>query len=618
MTATSIPEMRRRLALLWAAVLAIMLAGLLASLPSAVGAAVASSDRSNSLIASVPADGATLDRSPEQLVFVFANALGADDSFTAPVACGNAPQGTGLPDLGNNSNEVTVAITEPLPRGACTVSWALRDGLGEVVDTGLLTFSVSGTGTEGGDSPTTTIASRPTTTATADADDGGGSGGALWFGRFLSTSAILALFGGIVMLGVAWPEGPEYVITVRFLRAVWLVALVGTILFVIAFTASASDISFGAALSPTAWIDLADAGWAGRAALARLLLVVACAWVVLRPERVIDPTSQLAAYALVTLTVVTVGLSRVGGSLVLVGVVLAIAHAAAAGVWFGGALLVGRVVVAGPGDEDLVHAVRGFNRISLPAILITVVTGVLQMFRIVGGGLFTSGHGLVLLLKTLVVAAMVFVAIAARQLVAQRLRRADQLTAASATRFRRAFGAEAAIGAVVLATSAWLLSLTPAGIDDRPSFVVEQRFTDPASGLDVTVFLTPAEVGLNALRVEVNAPQEGISNLNIAFLPPEGLLARGIDQPIPLFGAGTAFLDRADGIPLDVPGQWTMQVSGSTPQGTLTGASKSFEVRGDPVPTTLPAATTVPATGTDGTDGNGVNDGPEVVIETIE
>ena len=34
-----------------------------------------------------------------------------------------------------------------------------------------------------------------------------------------------------------------------------------------------------------AWLDLADAGWVGRAALARLVLVVACGWVVVRPER---------------------------------------------------------------------------------------------------------------------------------------------------------------------------------------------------------------------------------------------------------------------------------------------------------------------------------------------
>ena len=36
-------------------------------------------------------------------------------------------------------------------------------------------------------------------------------------------------------------------------------------------------------------------------------------------------------------------------------------------VWFGGLILLARVVLAGPGEEDLVHAVRGFARISTPA-----------------------------------------------------------------------------------------------------------------------------------------------------------------------------------------------------------------------------------------------------------
>ena len=610
---------RSRLALLGLMIAALPVIALLAALP--LGRADATTgEPTNQLVASVPADGATLEQSPSQLVFTFSGDLGPDDALSAPLACGNAAQVTGLPDIGNTPNEVVVDVPNPLPRGACTISWSLRDGLGETITSGVITFSVESSQVAGGSETTaTTVASTTTATSTAT-DDDGAAGGALWLGRFLSTAAILALFGAVVLIGVAWPEGPEYIITVRFVRALWLVALVGTVIFIVSYTASLGDTSFGSALSPTAWLDLVDDGWAGRAALARLILVISCVWVVVRPERVIDPTSQLVAFALPTLAVVTVGLSRVGGSLVLIGVILAIAHALAAGVWFGGALTVGRVVVAGPGEDDLVQAVRGFNRISMPAILVTVVTGVLQMFRIVGGGLFSSGHGGVLLLKTLGVAGMVFVAIAARQLVAQRLRRADHLTAVSAARFRRAFGAEAAIGAVVLALSAWLLALTPAGINDRPDYNIERRFTDPVSGLDVTVFLTPSEVGLNALRVEVAAPQDDITNLNVAFLPPEGTVARGIDQPIPLTGAGTAVLDLVDGIPFDVPGQWTMQVSGSTPSGTLSGATTGFTVTGDPGAAVItPDATDDTSTDstTDSTITTG-DSGPEVVIDVIE
>ena len=70
-------------------------------------------------------------------------------------------------------------------------------------------------------------------------------------------------------------------------------------------------------------------------------------------------------------------------------------------VWFGGLILLTRVVLAGPGEEDLVHAVRGFARIATPALWATVVTGAMQLFRLDRGALGTS-HGLVVIVKTLV------------------------------------------------------------------------------------------------------------------------------------------------------------------------------------------------------------------------
>jgi copper transport protein len=559
--------------------------------------ASAQSETDNELVSSEPGDGGTVGTSPDELVFTFAEPLGPDDLFTAPVTCGTALQNTGIPEVGNDRTSVTVEVLTPFPRGACTVSWLLRDSLGETIDQGLIAFSVQTAPVTADDDDTGDPAD-----GTDDSDDGaadpapaapppaasdqvtetdGGTGGALWLGRVISTTAILALFGALVLIGTAWPEGPEYVITLRFVRSLWVVAFVGTVLFVVAFTAEASDRAFGGSLSPTAWLDLFDAGWAGRAALARLLLVVAAGWVAFRPERVIDPTTQLPAFVIPALAVVAVGLARTGGDYALIGSALGIAHALAAAVWFGGALVVARVVVAGPGEEDLVHAVRGFNRMSAPAIAVTIVTGVLQMFRLVGGELFTSSHGRVLLLKTVVVAAMVFVAVTARQMVAVRLRRADEMSVPAADRFRRSYTAEAGIGVVVLALSGWLLALQPAQIDDRATYEVERQFTDPASGLDVIVSLTPSAVGLNGLRVEVEAPQEGISNLVVAFIPPTGSEAPGIEQTIPLTGAGTAVLDREVGLPFDVPGTWTMQLSGSTATGAVTDARTPFPVTGD-------------------------------------
>jgi putative copper export protein len=555
--------------------------------------AAAQSEEENSLLSSDPANGATVGSSPEVLTFQFSRELGDDDRFTAPVACGTAPQETGIPVVGDDGQSVTVEVLTPFPRGACVISWLLQDGLEQTIAEGRITFSVenapSTVATTAPPDAATATTVPPTAEATGDATDDGSAGGALWLGRVLSTLGILVVFGSLVLIGTAWPEGTEYVVTVRFLRSMWALATVGTLLYVVALRADETGESFGSSLGPASWLDLMDAGASGQAALARLVLVLASGWVVARPERVIDPTTQLPAYGITALTVVTIGFTRTEGDLAAVGVVLAVAHAFATAIWFGGVVLVARVVLAGPGDDDLVQAVRGFSRLSVPAILVTVGTGVLQVIRLVGGSLFTSSHGRVMLLKAIAVAAMVFVAVTTRQVVAARLDRAHEMTAPLADRFRRAFGAEAAIGVVVLALSGWLLALTPAQVteSDGESYTVSRTFTDETSGLDVTVRIGPSEVGLNGIRVEVDSPEEGLSNLVVSFLPPEGTQARGIDQPIGLRGAGVARLREEIGIPLDVAGTWTLQVSATTSTGSVAGAQNTFTVsEGDTEATT--------------------------------
>jgi copper transport protein len=587
--------------------------------------AAAQDEVANSLSSVTPADGDTLSASPAELVFTFTRELGADDALRVAVSCDTQPQNTGIPQLSDDDERVvTVEVLTPLPRGGCTVIWSLVDELEQPITDGRHAFSVQNdpapTETEppADATPTETLAAAPTTTS--GTDDEGSTGGAEWLGRVLSTLGILIIFGALVLIGVAWPEGPEYVITVRFLRSMWALALVGTVLFLVAFTADATDRSLGASLSPGAWFDLADAGWPGRAAIARLVLVIATGWVVMRPERVIDPTTQLPAFGIPLLAIVAVGLSRTGGDLAPIGVLVGIGHALSAAVWVGGVALVARVVLAGPGDDDLVQAVRGFSRISLPAILGTIITGVIQLVRLDGGSLFSSGHGRVLLLKAVGVAAMVFVAVTARQMVSARLARAQEMTVPLADRFRRAFSAEAAIGVVVLMLSGWLLALTPPRIveTDNATYRVTVPFVDDTTGIDIDVKITPARVGRNGIRVEVMAPEQ-ISNLVLLFVPPAGSTARPVEQSIPnLTGIGAALLRASDGIPLDDSGTWTIQLSVVTPTGTVSGATSSFEVDSDETevgdtvtptiltvfvdtddttPTTVAAATTLPATG---------------------
>ena len=227
----------------------------------------------------------------------------------------------------------------------------------------------------------------------------------------------------------------------------------------------------------------------------------------------IDPTTQMAGLGIPALAVATIGFSRTGGDLALIGIATGVLHALAMAIWIGGVVLLARVVLAGPGEEDLVHAVRGFCRISNLAIVVTVVTGLIQTVRLDGGDLFGSSHGRVLLLKTVAVAVMLFIAIKARQFVNDRLARADEMTVPMADRLRRAFGTEAAIGILAVALSAWMFALTPPNVDAGSSitYVIDRQFQVAEADLDVTVKLTSDVPGLVGMEVDVDAPESGLS-----------------------------------------------------------------------------------------------------------
>ena len=590
-----------------------VLVGTLMGLTLAAGAHASTPDAVNSLASITPQDGQSLPASPDRVTLVFNQELERDDFISIDLTCDGDRQDTGFGERDDDEVVVTFAIRHELPRGPCIVNWRLQDGLGATIANGTTTFNVqadpSGTvppEADTGTSATTAPASGdlvdvPVTAPPAQtAADEGSSGGALWLGRVLSTIGILVVFGALALISMGWPEGPEYIVTVRFLRTAWAVALAGTVLYVIAFAADATGSTFSGALSPTAWLDLMDAGWSGRGALLRLAAVVASGAFALRPERIIDPTSQMWAWAVPGVAVISVALGRVEGSGALLGFAVGAVHALGAAVWFGGVALVARVVLAGPGDEDLVQATRAFSRLSVPAILVTCVSGIVQMLRLDGGELFSSGHGRVVLLKVVAVAFMIAVGLAIRQQVGMRLDRAHEMSASNADRFRRAFGAEATLGVVVLAFSGWLLALSPPTADPLAgeSYLPAIHFTEPTSGLDATLQIGPGKVGRNGFKLVVRAPESGISGLKLTFKPPASAPAEArfwIEQRIPeLTGAGTAYLLSGGGVPLLAAGQWTVQLDATLATGPI-APQATFQVVGtDGTVVTEPAVQVTP------------------------
>jgi copper transport protein len=545
----------------------------------------------NSLVSSDPADGSTLATSPATISFTFSEPLGEVNTIT--LTCTDLYT-VGPREVSADRLTMTAEVIDALPKGACVASFVVSDEEGSPNGQGNITFTIENdpatvettTPPEATTSDSVPTGEVSTTAATstgevAELSDVDSGQGPLWLGRLISVFGIAVLLGSLVLIAAAWPEGVEYLVTIRFIRAIWIVALVGTLLYVAAATAAVTGSGLGSGFNPANWVDLFDAGVPGIAAIARLVLVVASAWVAFRPDRVIDPVTQMAALGIPALAVATVGFSRTDMDLAIVAVPMSILHALAMSVWLGGVVLLARVVLAGPGEEDLVHAVRGFTRLSNLAIGATIVTGIVQMILLDGGDLFGTSHGRVLLLKTVAVAVMIFVAVSARQFVNQRLARANEMTVPMADRLRRAFGVEAAVGIVVLAMSAWLLSLTPSNVSAGPDidYAITLVVDAPEAELAVTVQLTRDRVGLSGLSVEVEEPDEGLSGLEVVFTAPANDTIGTITQPVPLTGAGVAVLPEGDqGLPLTVAGDWTMTVNAVTPTGVFTSPPQGFTI----------------------------------------
>lgn len=539
-----------------------------------------------------PADGEVVPTSPAQITITFNQPIGS--TFTTVIGCNGNPVPSS-PSLSSDLLSLVIDLSAaPLPKGTCDVRWSVIGIAAGVVESDTFSFeieqdtvattaavvvtvagTVEGAGATVASTPAATGDAASGTTGTAgDSDEGSDLGGPLGLARLVSMLTVAILFGSLVLITVAWPEGVEYILTIRFIRLTWIAALAGTVLMVVCLTAQASGKGFTGSLNPTTWSELKDST-PGIAALARVVLVAAIGWVALRPDRAIDPTTQLPALAIPAFAVATMGFSRSGGDLVLIGYAAGVGHALAMAVWLGGLVLLVRVVLAGPGEDDLVHAVRGFGRLATPAMLITVLTGAVQLYRMDSGHLSDTTHGRLMLFKVVPVIAMVVIGTATRQFVHARMSRAEAMTAPLASRLRRAVGFEAMLGVFILAITSWMLSTQPAnlvaGARSSEDFAEQQEFVDAAGTLDAKLSLDPARVGTNELLLEIRKPVADISQIVIQFTPPQSAInANPVTMTITtLTGAGAAHLDRDIGLPLNAAGAWNVTLEITTPAGVL-------------------------------------------------
>ena len=552
-----------------------------------LGSAGALAEGSNSLESSSPAANEVVTVAPTQLQMKFTAPAGTAEQVAQmglALTCSGRLIGLGTPQLGADGVTVSAALTQVLNNGSCTVSWKLADG--SVGSFNFESQTQPTTTTIAGSTPGQTTVPGQTATPTAKAP--ARLGGPIGLARVLAFLTVSALFGGLLFIRFVWVEGVEYGITERYFRIVSVAAVVSMALLVSLTTAADSSRSLGGSFVPTSWFSLLDTN-EGRALLIRIVATGALAYFAWIPARIFEPTNVPFSAAAFIFLAVSHGFDRASGRMLIIGFVMAVLHMTATMVWVGSLAIVWRVVLFGPGDTDLVQALKGWARIATLLTVAIVLTGVIQVYRLDGFSIINSGHGRMILLKVLVVSGMIVVGNAVRQFILRGMTRARSLNQKVVWRLKGPVGIELALSVAVLACSSMLMAMRPPYVltrDRGPK--VEYAIVQDLVGKDdfhVRVSLTPGNVGNNKLLIELFGPRR-IQNFTVSLVPANPSFS-GIKVYVPITRPGGAVLTEDMGMKLLAPGDWTMTVEGTTTTGDLEPLKGTFVIADGVTVTTL-------------------------------
>jgi copper transport protein len=237
--------------------------------------------------------------------------------------------------------------------------------------------------------------------------------------------------GGLVVARWLWPASIGRRDTRVLLLALWCTGVLGTLLtlpFQAGYSAGRGWSRF--ADSDTV-ADVLDARY-GRAALARVILLVALVPFALLRVRAPRARARIPVEAVVGLCALGVlaTFAYAGhastGRWTAAGVTLDLLHLAGAAFWLGGVALLA-VTLGRPGDAgdagEVMGAAERFARLALPAVGLVVLSGAVQGWRQLESwsAVWDTDYGRILFAKVLVVAAIVIVASATRDILRRRI-----------------------------------------------------------------------------------------------------------------------------------------------------------------------------------------------------
>ncbi|KQY47619.1 FixH family protein [Cellulomonas sp. Root137] len=502
----------------------------------------------STLIGSDPAEGAVLDAAPERIRFTFDEVVAGVpdgvrvfDAEGAPVASSAAVSGT----------ELAVALAEQPGPGTLVVAWRVVSEDGHPVS-GSLTFSVGSASTDVVPPPSTSAAGTRAPVALSLVRWVG-------YGGLLLSSGLVAFALLVVPAGELTGRVRSRLVSVARAAAVatvvaWLLGLPLTVLYQLGG-------GVGSLVRSSTWAGVPTTEYVVTAAV----VVGTGVGVGLLGHRSLNRPRRLAALVATAVAVVApalTGHTRAASPEALV-VGADMLHLLAGSIWLGG--LVGLALTLrdlAERGEVAAQVLARFSAVAAGVLVALVAAGSVLAWRIIGSwdALVSTGYGRLLLAK--VALALVAVGIAAwnryRLLPALRASTRHRTRRAGADLLVRSLGAEAAVLAVALAVTGFLVDRSPqveASAVDRAREGVQTATLDD---VELQARLAPLTAGPNAVTIELRdaagEPFEGFD------APRARLASDQVDLgPVPLTNAGPGTYTAE--VVLPSAGTWRLQVS---------------------------------------------------------
>ncbi|GAA3296613.1 copper resistance protein CopC/CopD [Dactylosporangium vinaceum] len=430
------------------------------------------------LVATDPANGAQLSAMPTVVRVTF------DEPVVLPPAGGARvldAQGTradtGSPRLEAGRTTVVIGLRPGLPPGIYTVSWSV----------------VSADSHPAGGSMQFGYGVPATGTATAAADNAPRTG---WELGAAAGKAIVYL-GLVVALGLV-PAAMVLGADPHERRTLWRAARIGA-----GTTAAGSLLQL---VAQHEWQGGADFGaFAGTAYATavwlRLTLLAAVPAVLRLPDRLLRVTGGLLAVAVLG-TVVRNGHGGAGQWWQFATTLL---HVVAVTAWLGGLAALGWLLLRRRISGERLRRLPRWSRYAAGAVAALTVSGLLQALIQVRypGALLTTAYGLTLTAKLLLVAGAVALGVAGNRWV-RRQAAAGGAAAGQTARLRGWVRTEAGLGALIVALSGMLSSITPA----EAAYAPELHATITVDPYIVAVDIAPLRRGPQSHRVTITGRAE--------------------------------------------------------------------------------------------------------------